>query len=173
MNMKQLMLAIVMVAFYVTGVHAQHTLILKSGEKMNGEVKSLADGVIRFNFKGNDMSFKLAEVSSLQFDGGSSLSNADNGTKNSSAKGVSYVMAGRKMVKEPKIDNLTMEKGIVVVEITINKYGNVIKAVPGIEGTTTTSKYLHTKAQQAAQSVMFDTSPVMPLEQKGSITITF
>ncbi len=66
-----------------------------------------------------------------------------------------------------------MEKGIVVVEITINKYGNVIKAVPGIEGSTTTSNYLFTKAKQAAQSVMFDTGPTMPLEQKGTITITF
>jgi hypothetical protein len=90
-----------------------------------------------------------------------------------SSKGVSYVMSGRKMIKEPKIDNLTMEKGIVVVEITINKYGNVVKAVPGIEGSTTTSNYLLTKAKQAAESAKFDTSPVMPLEQKGSITITF
>jgi hypothetical protein len=82
-------------------------------------------------------------------------------------------MNGRKMLKQPKIDNLTMEKGIVVVEITINKYGSVTKAVPGIEGSTTTSTYLLTKAKQAAESVTFDTSPVMPLEQKGSITITF
>ena len=76
-------------------------------------------------------------------------------------------------MKQPKIDNLTMEKGIVVVEITINKYGNVVKAVPGIEGTTTTSNYLHTKAKHAAESVKFDTSPVMPIEQKGTLTIIF
>ena len=77
------------------------------------------------------------------------------------------------MTREPKIDNLTMEKGIVVVEITINKYGNVVKAEPGIEGSTTTSNYLLTKAKQAAESVMFDTSPKMPQSQTGSITITF
>jgi len=159
--------------FCVLAIHAQHTIVLKSGESMSGEVKSLNDGVIKFSFKGNDMSFKLAEVKSLQFDQSGSLASADNAPKNSGSKGVSYVMAGRKMTKEPKVDNLTMEKGIVAVEITINKYGNVIKAVPGIEGSTTTSKYLLTKAQQAAQSVMFDTSPVMPLEQKGTITITF
>jgi hypothetical protein len=82
-------------------------------------------------------------------------------------------MAGRKMIKDPKVDNLTMEKGIVVVEITINKYGNVIKAVPGIEGSTTTSSYLLTKAKQAAESVQFDTSPVMPQSQTGTITVTF
>jgi hypothetical protein len=172
MQMKKLLILAAFVAIGVTGLHAQHTLVLKSGEKMNGEVKSLNNGEIKFNFKGNEMTFKVAEVSSLLFDQGAAIV-AVNDTKTTSAKGVSYDMAGRKMTKPPKVDNLTMEKGIVVVEITINKYGNVIKAVPGIEGSTTTSKYLLTKAQQAAQSVMFDTSPVMPLEQKGSITITF
>ncbi|MBL0342878.1 MAG: hypothetical protein IPP71_19570 [Bacteroidetes bacterium] len=140
---------------------------------MNGEVKSFADGVIKFNFQGNEMSFKVAEVSSLIFDSTTPAVVKPSEPSTSSTKGVTYVMAGRKMTKEPKIDNLTMEKGIVVVEITINKYGNVIKAVPGIEGSTTTSNYLFTKAKQAAQSVMFDTSPIMPLEQKGTITITF
>jgi hypothetical protein len=171
--MKKLIFIMVACLFAALNLQAQHTIVLKTGEKMSGEVKSLNDGVIKFVFKGNEMSFKLAEVSSLQFDQSSSTAAADNGSKSSSTKGVSYVMAGRKMTKEPKVDNLTMEKGIVVVAITINKYGNVIKAEPGIEGSTTTSKYLLTKAQQAAQSVMFDTSPVMPLEQKGTITITF
>jgi hypothetical protein len=165
-------LAAVIIAISALNVNAQHTLVMKTGEKMNGEVKSVADGNIKFSFKGNEMNFKIAEVSSIIFDDKSSASSSTS-AGNSSTKGVSYVMNGRKMIKEPKIDNLTMEKGIVVVEITINKYGNVTKAVPGIEGSTTTSKYLLTKAQQAAQSVMFDTSPVMPLEQKGSITITF
>lgn len=157
----------------VSPVYAQHQIVLKSGETMNGEVKSLADGVIKFNFKGNEMTFKVAEVNSIQFSAGATASPTAATPANASTKGVTYVMNGRKMVKQPKIDNLTMEKGIVVVEITINKYGSVIKAVPGIEGTTTTSTYLQTKAKQAAESVTFDTSPVMPLEQKGTITITF
>jgi hypothetical protein len=58
-----------------------------------------------------------------------------------------------------------------VVDVTIDKYGNVIKASPGAPGTTTTSKYLLTKAKQAAESVKFDTSPTMPLETEGTITI--
>jgi periplasmic protein TonB len=152
-------------------ISAQHTLNLKSGEKMSGEVKSLIDGNLKFMFKGNEMNFKVAEISSINFDGNAPASSSTSNT--TSTKGVSYIMAGRKMTKEPKIDNLTMEKGIVVVEITVNKYGNVIKAIPGIEGSTTTSNYLLTKAKQAAESVMFDTSPIMPQSQSGSITITF
>jgi hypothetical protein len=125
--------------------------------------------VLKFVSKGKETSYRISEISNISFgltDNGPAVSNA-------STKGVSYVMAGRKMIKEPRIDNLTMEKGIVVVEITIDKYGNVVKAVPGIEGTTTSSNYLHTKAKQAAESVKFDTSPVMPQSQMGSITITF
>lgn len=151
-------------------VLAQHTLHLRSGEKMTGEVKSINDGTLKFLFKGNEMSFRIGEIRNISFE--SDAGNAS-GAVNASTKGVSYVMAGRKMIRDPKIDNLTMDKGIVVVEITINKYGNVVKAVPGIEGSTTNSQYLLTKAKQAAESAMFDTSPVMPQSQTGTITITF
>lgn len=171
--MKSFFATLSVILFGSFCVCAQHTLVLRSGEKMTGEVKSLQDGVVKFAFKGNDMSFKVTEIATIQFDGAAPGGGADHSVKTSGTKGVSYVMAGRKMTKEPKIDNLTMEKGVVVVEITINKYGNVVKAVPGIEGSTTKSNYLLTKAKQAAESVMFDTSPVMPLEQKGTITITF
>lgn len=155
---------------------AQHTLMLKSGEKMNGEVQSIKEGVLSFSFKGNPMTFKLVEVASITFDQSAPVvtkSSTSSGTTPSGTKGVSYVMNGRKMTKQPTVSNLTMEKGIVVVDITINKYGNVIKAEPGAEGTTTTSQYLLTKGKQAAESASFDTGPTMPLEQKGSITITF
>jgi hypothetical protein len=167
-------IAVILFSYCSLSLLAQHTIVLKSGEKMNGEVKSLNDGSLKFMFKGNEMSFKVIDISSILFDSSEKPAlSATGGSTDSGTKGVSYTMAGRKMTKQPKIDNLTMEKGIVVVEITINKYGNVVKAVPGIEGTTTTSDYLLTKAKQAAESVMFDTSPIMPQSQMGTITITF
>jgi hypothetical protein len=150
---------------------AQHSLLLKSGERMNGEVIGIKDGILSFSFKGNPMTFKVSEVQSIQFSEGAVKTSDVPVT--SGTKGVSYVMNGRKMTRQPTVNNLTTEKGIVVVEITINKYGNVIKAEPGGEGTTTTSQYLLTKAKQAAESVAFDSAPTSPLEQKGSITITF
>jgi hypothetical protein len=152
---------------------AQHSLLLKSGERMSGEVVSIKDGMLSFNFKGNNMNFKLNEVQSIQFTDAETAPSKSTGAMSSGTKGVSYVMNGRKMTRQPVINNLTQEKGIVVVEITINKYGNIIKAEPGAEGTTTTSQYLLTKAKQAAESVAFDTFPTSPLEQKGTITFTF
>jgi len=169
--MKNILSIAFLFSLSVFQVQAQHQLVLKNGESMSGEIRSLNDGVIKFMYKGKEMSYKTSEISNISFGltdkGPSSVSST------STTKGVSFVMAGRKLIREPKIDNLTMEKGIVVVEITIDKYGNVVKAVPGIEGTTTTSNYLLTKAKQAAESVKFDTSPVMPQSQTGAITITF
>ena len=46
---------------------AQHTVVLKSGERMNGKVESLKDDVISFEFKGNVMKLNVAEVSSITF----------------------------------------------------------------------------------------------------------
>jgi hypothetical protein len=158
------------VLLFISGaLSAQHAITMKSGEIMHGEVRALKDGIVQFFFKGNEMNISTSKIKTISFES-DAMGNVEQIT---STKGVTYVLPGRKMIKEPKIDNLTMEKGIVVVEITVNKYGNVVKAVPGIEGSTTTSKYLHTKAQQAAESVKFDTSPVMPIEQKGTITVTF
>jgi hypothetical protein len=171
--MKFTSLLLVALFISVSGF-AQHALLLKSGERMSGEVIGIKDGMLTFSFKGNNMSFKVSEVQSIQFgDGDAAPAKSGGSATTSGTKGVSYVMNGRKMTKQPVISNLTQEKGIVVVEITINKYGNVIKAEPGAEGTTTTSQYLLTKAKQAAESVAFDTFPTTPIEQKGTITITF
>lgn len=150
---------------------AQQTVVLKTGEKMTGQLKSLNDGTFSFAFNGLNKNIKMSEVSVIYFE--DKTATATSPEVVSGTKGVTYVMNGRKLTKQPKIDNLTMEKGVVVVNITIDKYGHVTKAEPGGEGTTTTSNYLLTKAKQAAESVQFDTSPTMPLQQQGSITITF
>lgn len=167
--MKKTLLAL---AFCSLGtiVNAQHTVIMKDGSKLNGELQSIQNNTVTFFYKGSNITFNVGEISSIQFDGvvggGSSVSTT-------STKGATYVMPGRKITRQPKIDNLTMEKGIVVVNITIDKYGNVQKAEPGMDGTTTTSTYLLTKAEQAAKSAMFDGGTTFPLQQKGTITITF
>jgi hypothetical protein len=152
-----------------TNTFAQHTVTLKTGEKIEGELQTIKDHTVSFFSKGTILTFDEGQISSIQFDGPVKST----GATPSGNKAVTYVMPGRKLTRQPKIDNLTMERGIVVVEITINKYGNVMKAEPGGEGTTTTSQYLLTKAKQAAESAMFDGGGTLPLEQKGTITIVF
>jgi outer membrane biosynthesis protein TonB len=86
---------------------------------------------------------------------------------------VRYNMKGRLITNKPKVDIMTEEHGTVVVEVTIDKYGHVIAAVPGAAGTTTESKYLRTKAKQCAESALYDTKPTSPLKTTGTFTITF
>lgn len=160
---------------------AQHTLILKSGERMNGELTEYSSGKVTFNFKGSAMKFELDEISAIMFgdkqqtSGAVSVYTDDNpGAKVSAdTKGVFYTMPGRILVRQPTVNNLTEKRGVVVVEIAIDKYGNIIDANPGAEGTTTNDTYLHTKAKQAAESAKFDENMVKPLKETGTMTITF
>jgi len=170
---KAAMLCLLILSSFIP--RSQHTVTMKSGEKMNGEVQAIKDGMVTFQFKGNAMNFKVSEISSISFDDKSSAVQGDTRSGHTSAgtKGVSYVMNGRKLINQPKVDNLTQDKGIVVVSINIDKYGHVKKAEPGAEGTTTTNNYLLTKAKQAAESALFDNCPTCPLDTKGTITIIF
>ncbi|MFN4812218.1 MAG: hypothetical protein ACK5HE_05265 [Bacteroidota bacterium] len=86
---------------------------------------------------------------------------------------VRYSMKGRTITNKPRVDIMTEEHGTVVVDVTIDKYGHVISAVPGAKGTTTESKYLMTKAKQCAETALYDTKPTYPLKTQGTFTITF
>lgn len=153
--------------------YAQHTLLLKSGEKMSGEVKSIQDGKLSFLFKGNIMSFNVSDIETIHFSDRTAGSVQSSIEMNTGMKGVSYVLEGRKITKAPVYENLTMKKGIVVVAISVDKYGHVTKAEPGVEGTTTTDSYLLTLAKKGAETTLFDNCPKCPLEMKGTITLTF
>ncbi|HOM90496.1 MAG TPA: hypothetical protein PKW65_07215, partial [Bacteroidia bacterium] len=68
---------------------AQHTLVLKSGEKMTGTVQQIKDGNISFLFKGNPMTFKVSEASAIFFDAASETK-ADNSELSADMRGVKY-----------------------------------------------------------------------------------
>ena len=63
--------------------------------------------------------------------------------------------------------------GKVVVEIWVDNYGNVQKAVAGVEGTTATDKTLWQAARKAALGAHFNMSADAPALQKGTITYIF
>ncbi len=95
---------------------------------------------------------------------------------NSSGTGVSYSLEGRSVVgalQEPQYPG--QESGKVVVQITVNKEGRVISAVPGVRGSTTMDTKLHEAAKKAALTAKFNkvTDPNAPISQKGSITYVF
>jgi len=169
-------LIVASVSLFALNVSAQHTIIMKSGEKLEGLVTSLNNGVIELEKNQTISKINLSEVASIVFNKqGDKTSSSEVGEKQItvSSANVRYKVADRMVVKPPKIDNLTQKKGTVVVDISVNKYGNVTKATPGAPGSTTNDEYLYTKAKQAAESTIFNNVPTAPLEQTGYIVIPF
>lgn len=88
-------------------------------------------------------------------------------------KGVSFSLSRRKLLSTPKISDHSQETGKVVVDITVDREGNVETAVPGGRGSTTTSAYLFRLAKEAAMKTKFNPSPENADIQKGTISFVF
>ncbi|MFN8208045.1 MAG: energy transducer TonB [Bacteroidales bacterium] len=85
----------------------------------------------------------------------------------------SFSLAGRSSLKLPQPEYHSKEQGKVVVDITVDKEGNVVSAQPGGKGTTTSDPSLWEAARKAAFSAKFDRKPDAPATQKGNITYVF
>ncbi len=83
-----------------------------------------------------------------------------------------FDLKGRSLSYYPPLPTDTKDEGIVVVDIKVDKQGNVIEADPNGRGTSTTSSILKAKARQFALQLKF-TPHAQFEEQKGSITIVF
>jgi colicin import membrane protein len=90
-----------------------------------------------------------------------------------SGKGISFSLEGRNARSLPKPNFPGNEAGIVVVEVTVDKYGKVTKASPGIKGSNTADANLLEAAKQAALAAVFNADSNAPAFQKGSITYHF
>lgn len=88
-------------------------------------------------------------------------------------KGISFSLAGRNARSLPKPSFPGNEAGIVVVEVTVDKFGKVTKALPGIKGSNTVDTDLLEAARKAALSASFNTDQNAPAFQKGTITYHF
>lgn len=63
--------------------------------------------------------------------------------------------------------------GIIVVDIWVDQYGTVTKAVAGAEGTTITDNALWASARSAAMNAHFSMAADAPALQQGTITYVF
>ncbi|MEI6124606.1 MAG: hypothetical protein WCQ95_13390 [Bacteroidota bacterium] len=88
-------------------------------------------------------------------------------------KGISFVMKDRSIKYLPKPINNTKAEGIVVVEIWVDKKGNVTKYIAGAKGSTTTNQNLWKIAGDAAKRATFSVKADAPEEQKGTISYNF
>lgn len=177
--MSRILIALVAFTFYlIPNSYSQHTVVLKDGSQKVGEVKSIKGPVLTLFHNGRPLELLTADVRTIHFyeEGKTAALPGINQRKKfkTGFKEIEYEMEGRKMIKFPKIGLGTKDEGVVVVEVTIDKYGNVLRADPGAAGTKTTDdKYLFVKAKSACQQAKFDSDPTAPLSTTGKIYVTF
>jgi len=87
--------------------------------------------------------------------------------------GMSYSLEGRGKIYLHEPPKIFTTSGIVVVEIIVDRDGNVISAREGVKGTTTTDPMLLKLAKEAALKSKFTPNNDAPIHQKGTITYYF
>jgi len=84
-----------------------------------------------------------------------------------------YQLGNRKPVNRPKPNYICNEEGLVVVRIEVDKNGKVIKATPGVKGSTNTAQCLMSQAKEAALKTTWQADSNAPSKQIGTIKYRF
>jgi TonB family protein len=87
--------------------------------------------------------------------------------------GPSYSLGGRTHRLLPSPTKDFSENGTVVVQITVNRAGKVVKAVAIDKGSNTTNTKLRKLAEEAAKKAIFNPKPDAAEFQRGTITYHF
>lgn len=95
------------------------------------------------------------------------------GGGNGDGAGIGFDLTGRNFRSLPRLEDRSQEQGRVVVEIIVDKSGNVLRADGPARGSTITNATLVRKSLEAAKKAKFSPSPQGVEEQKGSITFNF
>ncbi len=95
------------------------------------------------------------------------------GAPGSGSGGGGYGLNGRSLVSQGKVQQECNEEGRVVVRITVDRSGKVIKAEPGVKGTTNTAQCLLTPAKETALRHRWNTDSNAPAQQIGFVVVNF
>lgn len=84
-----------------------------------------------------------------------------------------YSLSGRTLVRKGKVQHKCNKAGKVVVQIVVNRNGQVTKAIPGVKGTTNNDPCLLEPAKQTARLHQWNLDNNAPLQQTGFIVVNF
>ena len=87
--------------------------------------------------------------------------------------GTGYDLGGRGAKSLHRPDDDFSEEGKIVVDIWVNRAGQVVRAEVATKGTDIINNAMRQKAIQAAKRSTFASDPDAPEEQHGTITYTF
>lgn len=102
---------------------------------------------------------------------GNPYANSYFGSGNGGSSG--FGLKGRNRISFKKIVQSCNEVGRVVVQIEVNRSGKVVKAIPGVKGSTNTAACLLVPAKKTALSYRFNPDAKAPTKQIGFIVINF
>jgi outer membrane biosynthesis protein TonB len=84
-----------------------------------------------------------------------------------------YGLNGRSLVSKGKVQQECNQEGRVVVEIKVDKNGNVISAKPGVKGTTNNDPCLLEPARKTAFMHKWNAPSDAPNQQTGFVVVNF
>lgn len=87
--------------------------------------------------------------------------------------GGDYQLGNREPIHRPKPNYICEEEGLVIVQIEVNANGKVIKATPGVKGSTNTAACLLSQAKEAALKTTWNSDSNAPPKQIGIIKYRF
>ncbi|RIV71936.1 energy transducer TonB [Flagellimonas aequoris] len=87
--------------------------------------------------------------------------------------GSGYGLSGRTLSNQGKVSQECNEEGVVWVRITVDRSGKVIKAEPGVKGTTNNSPCLLEPARKTALLYKWNSDSKAPAQQIGFVVINF
>lgn len=104
---------------------------------------------------------------------GNPYANSYYGDPGTGSGGVGYGLNGRGAPTRNIFKQDCNESGLVVVQIEVNRNGNVIKAVPGVKGTTNNASCLLEPAKKIALSHKWRPDSKAPARQIGFVSVNF
>ncbi|MDF0709010.1 MAG: energy transducer TonB [Bacteroidota bacterium] len=84
-----------------------------------------------------------------------------------------YGLSGRSLANKGKVQQECNEEGRVVVRIVVDRTGKVIKAQPGVKGTTNNAPCLLEPAQRTAMLHRWNPDSNAPAQQIGFVVVNF
>lgn len=104
---------------------------------------------------------------------GNPYANSTYGSPGAGTGGAGYGLSGRNLRSSDKFVQQCNEQGTVVVEIEVDRSGNVVKTSPGVKGTTNTAQCLLDAASKTAQSYKWNADSDAPVRQIGFVVVNF
>lgn len=84
-----------------------------------------------------------------------------------------YGLSGRSLANKGKVQQECNEEGRVVVRITVDRSGKVVKAEPGVKGTTNNAPCLLEPARKTAMLHRWNSDSNAPAQQIGFVVVNF